>query len=166
MKISLLKNNTGQIPNLPKNPRFIKDARFDKLVQSVKEFPKMMELRPIVYVTYENQNIVIGGNMRLKALTQLGLKEVPESYLKDATGLTIDEQKRFVIADNVAFGNDDFDLLANEWEQVDLEDWGMELPSFEDDDIDFDNINSNENRDKSDNTKEITCPKCSTVIQI
>lgn len=165
MKIRELKNNTGQIPNIPKNPRFIKNERFDKLVKSIKEFPKMLELRPIVYVVYENQNIVIGGNMRLKALIELGFKDIPNEYLKEATHLSDEEKKRFVIADNVAFGNDDFDLLANEWETDQLNDWGMELPNFESD-IDFDDINANNEREKPDNTKQINCPKCGCEIDI
>jgi DNA modification methylase len=131
MKVSKLKNNSGQVPNLPKNPRFIKDERFNKLVKSVKDFPKMMELRPIVYVTYENENIVIGGNMRLKALIELGFKEVPESYLRDATGLTDDERREFIIKDNIAFGSDDWALINADWNAVELEGWGLEIPDFD-----------------------------------
>jgi len=154
MKINLLKNNNGQIEGLPKNPRFIKDERFSKLVNSVKEFPKMMELRQIVYVTHETQNIVIGGNMRLKALIELGFKEVPESYLKDASDLTIEEKKRFIIADNVAFGSDDFDLIANEWDIDELTEWGMEVPGFD------------EPKDYSDKNKEIDIDELDTEMII
>ena len=131
MKISLLKNNIGQIPNVPKNPRLIKDERFEKLVQSIKDFPKMLELRPIVYVIHDEQNVIIGGNMRLKALQELGYKDIPDEWLKDATELTDEERKEFIIKDNVAFGNDDWDLIANEWDAEQLEGWGMELQGCE-----------------------------------
>lgn len=128
MKLNQLKENKGQVPNLPKNPRFIKDERFVKLVKSIQDFPKMMELRPIVYIAHENKNIVIGGNMRLKAIKELGYKEIPESWTKNATNLNDKERREFVIKDNVAFGNDDWDMIANEWDSDQLEGWGVYLP--------------------------------------
>ena len=106
MKISEIKAN-------PNNPRVIKDEKFDKLVKSIREFPKMMELRPMVI---NSDNIVLGGNMRLKALRQLGYKEVPDSWVKSADELTEEEQRRFIIADNVGFGEHDWEMLANEWD--------------------------------------------------
>ena len=138
-----------------KNPRLIKDRRFKKLVQSLKEFPKMLALRPIVI---NEDNIVLGGNMRLKALRELGYKEVPDAWVKRANELTEEEKKRFVITDNIEFGENDFDILANEWDETELMDLGMELPVF--DDVDFDNIKSNEDRKLNENIKEVTCPKC------
>ena len=80
----------------PDNPRLIKDSKFDKLKQSIEEFPKMLELRPIVIT---EDNIVIGGNMRLKALIELGYKDIPEEWIKQAERLTEDEVRRFIIAD-------------------------------------------------------------------
>ncbi len=108
-------------PN-PDNPRFIKGNKFEKLVKSIKEFPQMLDLRPIVV----NQDmIVLGGNMRLKACEEAGLKEVPIIF---ADNLTPEQEKEFIIKDNSSFGEWDWDLLANEWSTDQLIDWGMDLP--------------------------------------
>lgn len=117
MKLSQLKLN-------PNNPRFIRDDKFSKLVNSIKEFPKMMELRPIIV---DNDMMILGGNMRYRALKELNYKEIPDTWIKKASELTEDERKRFIIADNIQQGEWDFDILANEWEAQDLEDWGLEL---------------------------------------
>jgi len=116
MKITEIKSN-------PNNPRVIKDHKFEKLKKSISEFPKMMELRPMVI---NEDNIVLGGNMRLKALKDLGYKEVPEEWVKQAKDLTEEETRRFIIADNVGFGEHDWEMLANEWNTEELEDWGLE----------------------------------------
>lgn len=116
MKLYKIKSN-------PNNPRLIKDDKFEKLKKSIEEFPKMMELRPIVI---NSDNIVLGGNMRLKALKDLGYKDVPGEWIKRAEDLTDDETRRFIIADNVAFGEHDWEILANEWDYKELEDWGLE----------------------------------------
>jgi DNA modification methylase len=108
-------------PN-PNNPRVIKDDKFEKLVASIKEFPKMLEIRPIVV---NDDMIVLGGNMRLKACKAAGLKEVP--VLK-ASDLTEDEQRQFIIKDNVSGGEWDWDMLANEWDVGQLEEWGLDVP--------------------------------------
>jgi len=117
VKISEVKMN-------PNNPRLIKDDKFAKLVKSIKEFPKMLEIRPIVV---NADMIVLGGNMRLKACKEAGLKEVPVIFAHD---LTEDEQKQFIIKDNVGYGEWDWDMLANEWEPELLQDWGLEVPSW------------------------------------
>ena len=106
------------------NPRIIKDYKFKKLVQSIKDFPQMLELRPIVV---NEDNIVLGGNMRLKACQEAGLKEV---HIIQAKELTPEQQKEFIIKDNVGFGEWDWDVLANEWDSDSLEEWGMDLPKF------------------------------------
>ena len=121
IKLSAIKSN-------PNNPRVIKDDKFKKLVQSIKEFPKMMELRPMVL---NSDSIVLGGNMRLKALKELGYKEVPIEWVKRADDLTEDEARRFIIADNVGFGEHDWELLNNEWNVEELEDWGLDIPDSE-----------------------------------
>ena len=109
------------IPN-PNNPRQIKDDKFKKLVESIKNFPEMLSLRPIVV----NDNmVVLGGNMRLKACKEAGLKEVP---IIKASELTDEQQKEFIIKDNVGFGEWDWDQLANEWDVEKLDDWGLDLP--------------------------------------
>jgi hypothetical protein len=105
----------------PNNPRLIKDDKFKKLVQSVKDFPEMLNIRPIVV----NQDMVIlGGNMRYKACKEAGLKEIP--IIK--TDLTEEQQKEFLIKDNVSGGEWDWDILANEWNTDDLQKWGLDLP--------------------------------------
>ena len=106
----------------PNNPRFIKDDKFKKLVRSIKEFPEMLELRPIVV---DKDNIVLGGNMRLRACKEAGLKEV---HIVKADQLTEEQQREFIIKDNVGFGEWDWDNLANEWDVDELEDWGLDLP--------------------------------------
>jgi len=121
MKLTEIKSN-------PNNPRVIKDHKFEKLKKSISEFPKMMELRPMVI---NEDNIVLGGNMRLKALKDLGYKEVPEEWVKRASDLTEEETRRFIIADNVGFGEHDWEMLANEWNTEELEDWGLEGFPFE-----------------------------------
>ena len=125
MKLTEIKSN-------PNNPRVIKDHKFEKLKKSISEFPKMMELRPMVI---NEDNIVLGGNMRLKALKDLGYKEVPEEWVKRASDLTEEETRRFIIADNLGFGEHDWEMLANEWDTEELEDWGLEGFPFESEDI-------------------------------
>jgi DNA modification methylase len=118
MKLSDIKPN-------PSNPRIIKDDKFAKLVQSIKDFPQMLELRPIVI---NSDNIVLGGNMRLRACREAGLKEVPVMRADD---LTPEQQAEFIIKDNVGFGEWDWDMLANEWDAEKLNDWGLDVPDFE-----------------------------------
>jgi hypothetical protein len=115
IKISQVKTN-------PNNPRLIKDHKFKKLVKSIKEFPEMLEIRPIVV---DKDNIVLGGNMRLRACQEAGLKEV---YILKADQLTEKQQREFIVKDNVGFGEWDWDDLANEWDAEELEDWGLDLP--------------------------------------
>jgi hypothetical protein len=113
-------------PN-PNNPRVLRDEKFQKLKQSITEFPKMLSLRPMVI---DENNVVLGGNMRLRALQELGFTDVEEAWVKRSSDLTEDEKKRFIIADNVAFGEWDWDTLANDWEVVDLEAWGLDIPNW------------------------------------
>ena len=122
--MNIQKVKLSEIKSNPNNPRIIKDDKFNKLVKSIKEFPKMLEIRPIVV----NQDmIVLGGNMRLKASKEAGLKEV---FIVKADDLTEDEQKQFIIKDNVGFGEWDWEMLANEWEADLLEEWGLNVPDF------------------------------------
>ena len=114
VKISKVKGN-------PDNPRIIKNDKFKKLVKSIQEFPEMLKLRPIVV---DEDFMVLGGNMRLKASKDAGLKEV---WIEVAEGLTEEQKKEFIVKDNVGFGEWDWDVLANEWDNVKLEDWGLEL---------------------------------------
>jgi DNA modification methylase len=118
IKISQVKSN-------PNNPRLIKNDKFKKLVKSVQDFPEMLELRPIVV---DEDMIVLGGNMRLKACIEAGLKEV----WIEVADLTEQQKKEFTIKDNVGFGEWEWDMLANDWEQTELEDWGLDGFPFED----------------------------------
>jgi hypothetical protein len=104
------------------NPRLIKDFKFGKLVDSIKQFPEMLKIRPIVV---NKDNVILGGNMRYKASVQAGLKEV---YIIQADELTEEQEREFVIKDNVGFGEWDWDILANDWDANLLEDWGLDLP--------------------------------------
>ena len=112
----------------PNNPRLIKDDRFKKLVKSISDFPKMMELRPIVI---DKDNVILGGNMRYKALKELKYKDIPDEWIKRADELTEAEKKEFIIKDNVGFGINDWEILANEWDNELLEDWGLDIPIFD-----------------------------------
>ena len=118
IKISKIKRN-------PNNPRLIKDNKFHKLVKSIKEFPEMLDIRPIVV---NEEMIVLGGNMRLKACQEAGLKEI--SIIK-ANELTAEQQREFIVKDNVGFGEWDWDMIANEWDIDELKEWGMDVPKFE-----------------------------------
>ena len=109
----------------PNNPRIIKDEKFKKLIKSIQEFPQMLEIRPIVV---NEEMIVLGGNMRLKACQEAGLKEV---HIIKASELTEEQQKEFIIKDNVGFGEWDWNDLANNWDSDKLEEWGLDIPGFE-----------------------------------
>jgi len=119
MKTEVIK--LSQIKRNPNNPRILKDDKFKKLVKSIKDFPQMLDIRPIVV---NDDMIVLGGNMRLKACKEAGLKEVPVIKVKD---LTEEQQREFIVKDNVGFGEWDWELLANEWDYEQLEDWGLDL---------------------------------------
>ena len=111
-------------PN-PSNPRVIRDDKFQKLVKSIQDFPQMLEIRPIVV---NDDMIVLGGNMRLRACTEAGLKEVP---IIKASDLTPEQQAEFIIKDNLGFGEWDWQMLANDWDTEQLEEWGLDIPGFD-----------------------------------
>lgn len=114
------------LPN-PENPRVLRDEKFAKLKQSIQEFPKMMSLRPMVV---DSEGVILGGNMRYRALQDLGFKEIPNEWVKRADELTEDEKRRFIISDNVGFGDWDWDALGNDWDADQLTDWGLEIPDW------------------------------------
>jgi len=109
----------------PNNPRIIKDDKFAKLVKSINEFPQMLNLRPIVV---NDDMVVLGGNMRLKACKEAGLKEIP---IIKASELTDEQQKEFIVKDNVGYGEWDWNDLANNWDAEQLQDWGLDIPGFD-----------------------------------
>lgn len=108
----------------PNNPRLIKDDKFEKLVKSIKDFPEMLNIRPIVV---NNDMVILGGNMRFKACKEAGLKEIPVIIASD---LTEEQQREFLIKDNTSGGEWDFEMLANEWDVEQLEEWGLDIPDF------------------------------------
>ena len=118
--------NIKEVKPNPKNPRLIKDGKFKKLVKSIQEFPDMLNKRPlIVFTDVDGKYVVLGGNMRLKACKEIGLKEIPVILADEWT----EEQKaEFLIKDNVGFGEWDWESLANEWDVEKLDDWGLDLP--------------------------------------
>lgn len=123
MKLSTIRPN-------PKNPRVLRDDKFQKLKKSIEDFPKMMELRPIVV---DDEGVILGGNMRFRALQDIYGKsgEIPDEWVKRAADLTDDEKRQFIIKDNAAFGEWDYDILANEWNAEELVEWGIDVPLME-----------------------------------
>lgn len=123
--------NLNSIKANPSNPRTIRDEKFEKLVQSIKDFPEMLKIRPLVV---NDDMIVLGGNMRLKACKEAGLKKIP---VIKASELTSEQQKEFIIKDNVGYGDWDWSLIATEFPEAEA--WGLDVPNFlNQEDIDLD----------------------------
>ena len=120
-----LEVNKGQIEGLPKNPRFIRDERFEALKKSIEDAPEMLALRELLVYPHEGKYVVIGGNMRLRACTDIGYKEVPCKVLDPGT--PVEKLREYVIKDNEAFGQTDWDILKSDWDADELTEWGMEL---------------------------------------
>ena len=132
----------------PNNPRILKDDKFKKLVTSIEKFPEMADVRPIVV---NMDMVVIGGNMRLRAMKEVGWKEAPVQMVD----WTEEQQKEFIIKDNLGYGEWDWDDLANNWDEQELTDWGLDIPNF----------NNNDIKEKEDNAfNVITCPNCGVSI--
>ena len=121
MKVSKL------IPN-PSNPRLIKDDKFMKLVTSIETFDIMLSIRPIII---DEDNVVLGGNMRLKAIQHLKMKDISDEWVRRVTGLTEEQKKEFIIKDNVGYGEWDWNDLANNWDEIKLNEWGLDVPNFD-----------------------------------
>lgn len=131
-------------PN-PSNPRYITDDKFKKLVESIRSFPQMLELRPLVI---DENNVVLGGNMRLRACIEAGLTDVP---VKQVMNFTKEQKEEFIIKDNSSYGSWDWDLLGNEWDNLPIEDWGLDIPTMEEKEV----------KEPKDNSKEgKECPNC------
>jgi ParB-like chromosome segregation protein Spo0J len=118
------KLNIAAIKPNEENPRFITDSKFKKLVKSIKDFPEMLEARPLVI---DEDNVVLGGNMRLKALKAAGVFEIP---VKRVEGWTSEQKKEFIIKDNLGYGEWDWELVANIWEVEEIAEWGLDIPQF------------------------------------
>ena len=134
-------------PN-PNNPRIIKDVKFKQLVKSIQDFPQMLELRPIVI---DENNMVLGGNMRLKACIEARLTDVPVIH---ANNLSEAQKKEFIVKDNVGYGEWEWDALANEWNIQDLDNWGLDIPAFAND--------IEQSKDNAIGGK--TCPNCGVTL--
>ncbi len=159
----------------PNNPRQIKDDSYKKLIESIKDFPKMMELRPIIV---DKDGVILGGNMRYRALLELKYTDIPDNWVKRANDLSEEEKRKFIIKDNVEFGNWDFDALSADYEIKDLLDWGLTEqdlqlndfspnlnPSFGDDDVTKEEIEKKakelaDQMIKERRKLELICPKC------
>ena len=131
LDISLLELNSGQLEGLPKNPRWIKDERYEALKKSIEDAPELLEARTLlVYPLQNGHYVVIGGNMRLRACRELGFKELPCYVFKQDT--PVEKLCEYTIKDNVAFGNIDWELIANEWDTGDVQDWGLDCSFLND----------------------------------
>lgn len=172
MKLKDLKLNEG-------NPRRTNVAKFDKLVQSISEFPKMMKLRPIII---DENNVVIGGNMRVMALQKMGYDEIPDEWVRKAKDLTDEERERFVIVDNATFADWDWEVIINDWETDAVKEWGLEVPNFTSEfapetspeqsrrtvtDEDIEKAKGNlAPVSKNENARKVVCPHCFQEFEI
>lgn len=149
----MIKVKISEVKPNPKNPRVIRDGKFQKLVKSIQEFPDMLNKRPlIVFTDVDGKYCVLGGNMRLKALNELKYKEIPVILADEWT----EEQKaEFLIKDNVGFGEWDWDQLANEWDAEKLDDWGLDTPYYSTDEINLDDFFEENNTEKEEKFKII-----------
>ena len=136
------------VPN-SQNPRIVNKAKFEKLKKSIQDFPEMLNLRPLIL---NKDNVILGGNMRYKAIVELGYSEVPIIRAED---LTERQAQEFIIKDNLSFGDWDWDILANEWDSVELGEWGLDVWQNEDD------ILINEDTPTEDSKEEkVVCALC------
>lgn len=174
MKTEKKKLSITKIKKNPKNPRFIKDSKFEALKKSLKEFPEMLEMRPIVV----NQDLVIlGGNMRYEASKAIGLKNI---HVLIVEGLSEEQENEFVIKDNASFGDWDWDILANEYGQEPLTDWGLDIwePEYDpaldpetsknqvtDEDIE-DAEGNKEHKPQATGSVTTICPKCGEEFEV
>ena len=141
------------------NPRVIKDEQFKKLCKSIQDNKDYFETRPILV---NKELIIFAGNMRWRAAKEVGMTEVPVSIMD----ISENRQKELMIRDNRENGEWDFDLLANNFEIDDLLEWGFDEKDLKIDDIDFGNINGNENRKTSDRKQNVTCPDCGKMFEV
>ena len=128
--LSKLVPNNGQIEGIPKNPRFIRNERFEKLVKSIQDNPEFLGARELIVHKQGEKYIVLCGNMRFRASKELNIEQLPCKVIPEY--FSLEQIKAIIIKDNISFGSDDMEALANEWEVSDLADWGMEFNSFVD----------------------------------
>ena len=153
LPMSAIEINNGQLKGLPKNPRLIKNAKYDKLKESITNYPEMLSWRSLLVYPLDNgKYIIVGGNMRYRAMKELGHKEAPVFIIPKET--PIEKIKAYTILDNNGFGEWDWDLLANEWETFELDDWGVDLPAFDESTDDEDGDEGNVAEDDFDEDKD------------
>ena len=126
--LSKLTANNGQIEGIPKNPRFIKNERYQKLLKSIQDNPEFLGARELIVHEHNGKYVVLCGNMRYRASKELQFDSIPCKVIPEY--FSIEQIKAIIIKDNISFGDDDFDALANEWDATELEDWGLELPTI------------------------------------
>lgn len=158
---SLLRCNEGQLEGLPSNPRYIKDEKFELLKRSLQESPEMLHLRELLVYPHGDTYIVIGGNMRLRAAEELGIEELPCKVLPATT--PVEKLREYTIKDNNGYGEYDWDILANEWQDEPLKDWGMDIYH---DPVDYTNVAELEDETYDEpKDAEYVCPHCNEVIK-
>lgn len=158
LPMSAIEINNGQLKGLPKNPRLIKNAKYDKLKESITNYPEMLSWRSLLVYPLDNgKYIIVGGNMRYRAMKELGHNEAPVFIIPKET--PIEKIKAYTILDNNGFGEWDWDLLANEWETFELDDWGVDLPAFDESTDDEDGDEGNVAEDDFDEDKDDVEPR-------
>jgi hypothetical protein len=158
IKIKDLATNDGQIEELPKNPRQIRDHRYEKLKKSIEDAPEMLQLRELLVYPHGGKFVIIGGNMRYRACKEIGYKELPCKVLDAET--PVEKLRQYAIKDNENFGEYDWDVVANEWDTAELEDWGVELPTDLGNNVDIDDLfTDNEVEKNQDVTIKVIIPK-------
>jgi site-specific DNA-methyltransferase (adenine-specific) len=158
LPMSAIEINNGQLEGLPKNPRLIKNAKYDKLKESITNYPEMLSWRSLLVYPLDNgKYIIVGGNMRYRAMKELGHKEAPVFIIPKET--PIEKIRAYTILDNNGFGEWDWDLLANEWETFELDDWGVDLPAFDESTDDEDGDEGNVAEDDFDEDKDDVEPR-------
>ena len=158
IKIKDLATNDGQIDGLPKNPRQIRDHRYEKLKKSIEDAPEMLQLRELLVYPHGGKFVIIGGNMRYRACKELGYKELPCKVLDAET--PVEKLRQYAIKDNENFGEYDWDCVANEWDTAEMENWGVELPTDWGNNVDIDDLfTDNEVEKNQDVTIKVIIPK-------
>lgn len=154
IKLSDLHLNTGQIKDVPKNPRFIKDERYEALKKSIEDDPEMLQLRELVAYDNNGELVIILGNMRYRAMKELGYKDAPVKVLPPKTDAK--KLRAYIQKDNIAFGQNDWDLLGNEWDIEELQDFGLECDFLEDNEDMIGNEDEGKNDEIEDFSSELT----------
>lgn len=150
IKLSDLRLNTGQIKDVPKNPRFIKNERYEALKRSIQDDPEMLQLRELVAYDNNGELVVILGNMRYRAMKELGFKDAPVKVLPTETDAK--KLRAYIQKDNIAFGQNDWDLLGNEWDLEELQDFGLECEFLENND----ELTENEDEEKENKLEDLS----------